>query len=124
MVYKRHKYPVRYKALLHFDYPYPNSVAAAVTSSGCGGLRDEIGLCSWDIVGSVRFVGAEPPAILVAGTPKFGWRCPEFGGANDYLWVDASANRVATVYTNAPKRRRESIFSNLCTLLRHHGRSH
>lgn len=85
MVYKRHKYPVRYKALLHFDYPYPNSVAAAVTSSGCGGLRDEIGLCSWDIVGSVRFVGAESPAILVAGTPKFGWRCPEFGGANDYL---------------------------------------
>lgn len=85
MVYKRHKYPVQYKALLHFDYPYPNSVAAAATSSGCGGLRDEIGLCSWDIVGSVRFVGAESPAILVAGTPKFGWRCPEFGGANDYL---------------------------------------
>lgn len=85
MVYKRHKYPVQYKALLHFDYPYPNSVAAAATSSGCGGLRDEIGLCSWDIVGSVRFVGTEAPAIVVPGTPKFGWRCPQFGGANDYI---------------------------------------
>ena len=31
--------------------------------------------------------------------------------------------RVATVYTNAPKRRREAIFADLCTLLRHHGRS-
>ena len=26
--------------------------------------------------------------------------------------------RVATVYTNAPKRRREAILANLCTLLR------
>ena len=31
--------------------------------------------------------------------------------------------RVATVYTNAPKRRREPVFADLCTLLRHHGRS-
>ena len=29
----------------------------------------------------------------------------------------------ATVYTSAPKRRRESIYANLCTLLRRHGRS-
>ena len=36
-----------------------------------------------------------------------------------FVWVDASANRGATVYTNAPKRRRESVFANLCTLLRH-----
>ena len=36
------------------------------------------------------------------------------------VWVDASANRVATVYTNAPKRRREPIFAYLCTLLRPH----
>ena len=28
------------------------------------------------------------------------------------------ATRVATVYTNAPKRRREAILANLCTLLR------
>ena len=85
MTCKRHKYPVQYKALLHFDYPYPDSVAAAAASTGCGGLRDEIGLCSWDIVGSVRFVGTEAPAIVVPGTPKFGWRCPQFGGANDYI---------------------------------------
>ena len=31
------------------------------------------------------------------------------------------ATRVATVYTNAPKRRREDISIDLCTLLRHHG---
>ena len=30
------------------------------------------------------------------------------------------ATRVATVYTNAPKRLREAILANLCTLLRHH----
>ena len=30
------------------------------------------------------------------------------------------ATRVATVYTNAPKRRREPIFADLCTLLRPH----
>ena len=29
----------------------------------------------------------------------------------------------ATVYTSAPKRRREAVFANLCTLLRPHGRS-
>ena len=34
------------------------------------------------------------------------------------------ATRVATVYTNAPKRRREAISTDLCTLLRPHGRSH
>ena len=32
------------------------------------------------------------------------------------------ATRVATVYTSAPKRRREIIFADLCTLLRSHGR--
>ena len=35
--------------------------------------------------------------------------------------VPAPAHNVATVYTNAPKRRREAIFADLCTLLRHHG---
>ena len=30
------------------------------------------------------------------------------------------ATRVATVYTNAPKRHRETILANLCTLLRPH----
>ena len=34
------------------------------------------------------------------------------------------AIRVATVYTNAPKRRRGAISTDLCTLLRPHGRSH
>ena len=33
------------------------------------------------------------------------------------------ATRVATVYTNAPKRRREAISTDLCTLLCPHGRS-
>ena len=34
------------------------------------------------------------------------------------------ATRVATVYTNAPKRLRGAILADLCTLLRPHGRSH
>ena len=33
------------------------------------------------------------------------------------------ATRVATVYTNALKRHREAILTDLCTLLRPHGRS-
>ena len=33
------------------------------------------------------------------------------------------ATRIATVYTNAPKRHREAVFADLCTLLRLHGRS-
>ena len=36
-------------------------------------------------------------------------------------WVAASANRVATVYTSAPNRRREPIFADLYTLLHPHG---
>ena len=36
------------------------------------------------------------------------------------VWVAASANRVATVYTSAPNRRREPIFADLYTLLRPH----
>ena len=34
------------------------------------------------------------------------------------------ATRVATVYTNAPKRHRGAILTDLCTLLRPHGHSH
>ena len=37
------------------------------------------------------------------------------------VWVAASANRVATVYTSAPNQHREPIFADLCTLLRLHG---
>ena len=37
--------------------------------------------------------------------------------------VPTSARNGATVYTNAPKRRREAIFADLCTLLHTHGRS-
>ena len=33
------------------------------------------------------------------------------------------ATSVATVYTNAPKRLREAVFADLCTLLRSHDRS-
>ena len=36
--------------------------------------------------------------------------------------VPTSARSGATVYTNAPKRRREAIFADLCTLLHTHGR--
>ena len=36
--------------------------------------------------------------------------------------VFTSVHNVATVYTNAPKRLREAVFADLCTLLSHHGR--
>ena len=34
--------------------------------------------------------------------------------------VPPDATRVATVYTNGPKRLRGAVFADLCTLLRHH----
>ena len=37
--------------------------------------------------------------------------------------VPPDAARVATVYTNAPKRPREAVFADLCTLLCPHGPS-
>ncbi len=46
------------------------------------------------------------------------------GGAAGTPWrlrlVPPDAARVATVYTSAPKRRRETVFADLCTLLRSH----
>ena len=35
--------------------------------------------------------------------------------------VAVLANRVATVYTNAPNQRREAVLADLCTLLHTHG---
>ena len=93
MALKRHKYPPLLKSLLHFDYPYPDSIAAASTTSGAGGLRDEIGLDAWTSHGYTVFVGQESPCVVVADTPKFGWRCPQFGGLADYVKTDnASGN--------------------------------
>lgn len=85
MTFKRHKYPPLVRSLLHFNYDYPDSVAAATTTSGAGGLRDEIGLDTWAIQGYVTFVGQEQPVNVVSDTPKFGWRCPQFGGTIDYV---------------------------------------
>ena len=86
MAFKRHKYPPYVKSLLHFDFGYPDSVAdASATTDSAGGLRDEIGLETWTRSGYVSFVGQEAPAIEVAGTPKFGWRCPQFGGTADFV---------------------------------------
>lgn len=83
---KRHKYEPYVKSLLHFDYGYPDSVAeASATTEAAGGLRDEIGLEAWTRSGYVTFVGQEAPAVVVAGTPKFGWRCPQFGGTLDFV---------------------------------------
>ena len=41
----------------------------------------------------------------------------QLGTLRGFVWVDVSANRVATVYTNAPKRPREAVLADLCTLL-------
>jgi hypothetical protein len=87
MVFKRLKYPVAWKSLIHFDFPYPDSIAAAATNAA-GGLRDEIGINTWTPFGTCLFVGTEAPAVVVAGTPKFGWRCVQFAGVNDYIKAD------------------------------------
>lgn len=107
MAIRRHKYPSTYKCLLHFDYDYPESVAAAATSVGCGGLRDETGLNAWGINGTCRMVGQEAPAVAMDGTPKFGWRCVHFAGANDYIHA---LNRSSGVWNLKAKGRYEIDF--------------
>jgi hypothetical protein len=70
------------KSLMHFDFPYhgePNS-----------GLRDEIGLETWEKQGNTKFVNQGGTAYLpndetVAGTPQFGYRCAQFAAATDYI---------------------------------------
>ena len=60
------------------------------------------------------------------GAPAFLYSCLErpanswvlnklrqLGTLRGFVWVDVSANRVATVYTNAPKRRRGAVLADL-----------
>ena len=60
----------------------------------------------------------EGPARGTAGTP---WRLRRSCRLTQLASHIRIATRVATVYTNAPKRRREAILTDLCTLLRPHG---
>ena len=63
---------------------------------------------------------------LSRGARAFLWSCMErpanswvlnklrqLGTLREFVWVDVSANRVATVYTNAPKRPREAVLADL-----------
>ena len=59
----------------------------------------------------------EGPARGTAGTP---WRLRRSCRLTQLASHIRIATRVATVYTNAPKRRREAILTDLCTLLRPH----
>lgn len=73
------KFQSNIKSLMHFDFPYyaePND-----------GLRNEISSPEiWKRNGNVKFVGEEAPNDeIILGTPKFGYRCPSFSGASDFL---------------------------------------
>ncbi len=73
------------KSLMHFDYPYYDEPG--------DGMRDEIGVLNWTNEGNAIFVGAEVPAAqIVAGTPKFGYRCLQTSAASDYLEAPVTGN--------------------------------
>ena len=66
------------KTLMHFDYPY--------FAEPGDGLRDEIGVLSWEKAGNAKLVGVEiPVAENVPGTPKFGYRCLQTSAGSDYI---------------------------------------
>jgi hypothetical protein len=74
----RRKFDNDILSLMHFDYPY--------TGEPGDGMRDEIGILSWETAGNAKFVGTEQPvAAVVANTPKFGWRCLQTSATTDYL---------------------------------------
>lgn len=66
------------KALLHFDFPY-------YAEQG-DGLGDDIGNFAWSRVGGAKLVGTDFPADeIVAGTPKFGYRCLHTSSPSQYI---------------------------------------
>ena len=66
------------KSLLHFNYPY-------FGESG-DGLADDIGAFSWSRTGNARLAGSQSPAdLILASTPKFGYRCLHTESNSDYI---------------------------------------
>lgn len=71
------KFESSIKSLLHFDFPYFREAN--------DGLRDEIqNDIAWQRNGGLKFAGSASPCD-VAGSPKFGYRCPQFEGANTFI---------------------------------------
>ncbi len=65
-------------SLLHFNYPY--------FAEPGDGLTDEIGTFTWARSGNVKLVGSESPAdAIIAGTPKFGYRCLHSDSSSDCI---------------------------------------
>lgn len=71
------KFASNIKSLLHFDFPY--------YLENNDGLRDEVSSEKFTR-NNVKFVGTEiPNDEIIPGTPKFGYRCPSFSGANSFI---------------------------------------
>lgn len=78
MAYTRRKFNSHIKSLVHFDYPYFNEPA-----DGC---RDEINGDIFTRHGNIKFAGSEIPCDeIIAGTPKFGYRCIHSQSNADYI---------------------------------------
>lgn len=83
----RRKFDNDILSLMHFDFPY--------TGETGDGMRDEIGVLSWEKIGNATFVGTEQPvAAVVANTPKFGWRCLQTSATTDYLKAAEATGRL------------------------------
>lgn len=84
MPFNRRKFDTNIKSLIHFDYPY-----FAEPFDGC---RDEINGNIFARYGGVKFVGTQIPCDkIIAGTPKFGYRCLCSASNIDYI---AAKNRA------------------------------
>jgi hypothetical protein len=69
----RRRFKTGWKSSMHYDFPYPGEPGR--------GLRDEIGILTWEAVGGVKFVGTElPNDAVVPGTPWSGYTCLQSGG--------------------------------------------
>ena len=67
------------KALFHFDYPYIHENGDA--------LMDEVSASHEIFIknGNVKFAGHETAEMISSVAPKFGYRCPYFEAAGDFL---------------------------------------
>ena len=87
------------------------------------------GVCVGCCLGEDANLAAAPLVQSLFSRPRGRWPprecCRHVMVVGTLVPPDAArvATSVATVYTSAPKRRREALFVNLCTLLRLHDRS-
>ena len=97
------------KSLLHFNYPY-------FGESG-DGLADDIGAFSWARSGNARLAGSQSPAdLILASTPKFGYRCLHTESNSDYITGSGNTLTLSQVEASFWLRPTSSAAGNVLLL--------